>query len=178
MAYNGGQIKVGGVKLKLNVPAGRKATPQGTASFTQLGYNQTAKTVYDVTVPVNAGLFEPYAAPALSADVTYSFAGATATSRAVPSATVLNTLNPQEPIPVKVTVKNENPGPAQASISLDVPAGWSVEPKATPLDFAAKGETKSVAFTVKAVEGRGCDRPPPPLREIPRENRSDSSQIR
>lgn len=166
-AYNGGQVKLGKVNLALNVPKGWRATPQATTSFNQLGYNETVKTTYEVSVPADADLFQPYAAPALTADVSYSFSGATATSHAVPSdavavlpafalslspsATVLNTLKPQEPIPVKVTVKNYNPGAAKANISLDVPAGWSVEPKATPLDFAAKGETKSVAFTVKAA---------------------------
>lgn len=166
-AYNGGQTKLGKVNLKLNVPNGWKATAQGPASFDQLGYNQTVKTTYTVSVPADARLFEPYAAPSLSADISYSYAGSTATSHAVPSdavavlppfalslspsATVLNTLKPGDPIPVKVTVKNYNPGAAKASVSLDVPKGWSAEPAAASLDFAAKGETKSVAFTVKAA---------------------------
>lgn len=166
-AYNGGQTKLGKVNLKLNVPSGWKATAQGPASFDQLGYNQTVKTTYTVSVPADARLFEPYAAPSLTSDISYSYAGSTATSHAVPSdavavlppfalslspgATVLNTLKPGDPIPVKVTVKNYNPGAAKASVSLDVPKGWSAEPAAASLDFAAKGETKSVAFTVKAA---------------------------
>lgn len=166
-AYNGGQETIDHVALKLNVPSGWKAKALSTASFAQLGYNQTAKTTFEVTIPANAALFEPYAAPALTADIAYSFAGQAAQVKATPanavailpafslvtspSATVLNTLKPQDPVPVKVTVKNYNPGPAQADISLQVPSGWSVEPKAAPLSFSAKGETKSVAFTVKAA---------------------------
>jgi LmbE family N-acetylglucosaminyl deacetylase len=166
-AYNGGQVKLGSVNLKLNVPKGWQAKPIGATSFPQLGYNQTVKATYEVSVPADAGLFKPYEAPAITGEVSYSLSGATAASRAVPadavavlppfslaqspSATVLNTLKPEDPIPVKVTVKNYNPGAAQTDISLQVPDGWSVEPKATPLTFSAKGETKSVAFTVKAA---------------------------
>ncbi|MGG1658473.1 NEW3 domain-containing protein [Brevibacillus sp. NRS-1366] len=166
-AYNGGQTKLGKVDLKLNVPKGWQATALSTTSFSQLAYNQTVKTTFDVSVPANAKLFQPYAAPAISADVSYSLDGSTANSHVVPAdaiavlpsfslvpspgATVLNTQKPEEPIPVKVTVKNYNPGAAQTNISLDVPKGWTVEPKAAPLAFEAKGETKSVAFTVKAT---------------------------
>ncbi|MGO0062719.1 NEW3 domain-containing protein [Brevibacillus fluminis] len=165
-AYNGGHETIANVSLKLNVPKGWQAKALSSASFAQLGYNQTVKTTYEVTVPANAALFEPYAAPSLTADIGYSFAGQATQVHATPSdavavlpafslalspsATVLNTLKPQDPVPVKVTVKNYNPGPAQANISLNVPDGWSVEPKAAPLSFSAKGETKSVAFTVKA----------------------------
>lgn len=166
-AYNGGQSKISKVDLKLNVPAGWTAKALSTTSFSQLGYNQTVKTTFDVSVPANAELFQPYAAPAITADVSYSLSGQAANSHVVPadaiavlpsfslvpspSATVLNTQKPEEPIPVKVTVKNYNPGAAQTNISLDVPKGWTVEPKAAPLAFDAKGETKSVAFTVKAA---------------------------
>lgn len=165
-AYNGGQAKVNNVKLALNVPKGWQARALSATSFPSLGYNQTVKTTYEVTVPGHAELFQPYAAPAITADVSYSFAGSTANSHVLPAdavavlpafamtldpnATVLNTLKPQDPIPVKVTVKNYNPGAAQTSISLEAPEGWSVEPKAAPLAFDAKGETKSVAFTIKA----------------------------
>ncbi|WP_409175255.1 NEW3 domain-containing protein [Brevibacillus fortis] len=165
-AYNGGQAKVGKINLALHVPKGWQAKPQSTTSFSSLGYNQTVKTTFDVTVPSNAALFQPYAAPAITADVSYSFAGSTANSHVTPAdaiavlpsfsmvlspnATVLYTQKPEEPIPVKVTVKNYNPGAAKTTISLDVPKGWSVEPQAAPLAFEAKGETKSVAFTVKA----------------------------
>ncbi|MED1797987.1 NEW3 domain-containing protein [Brevibacillus porteri] len=165
-AYNGGQAKVGKINLALNVPKGWQAKPQSPTSFSSLGYNQTVKTTFDVTVPSDAALFQPYAAFAITADVSYSFAGSTAISHVTPAdaiavlpsfsmvlspnATVLNTQKPEEPIPVKVTVKNYNPGAAKTTITLDVPKGWSVEPQAAPLAFEAKGETKSVAFTVKA----------------------------
>lgn len=164
-AYNGGQVPLKNVRLKLNVPDGWRAKPLGATSFDQVGYNQTVTAAYEVEVPKDAPLFQPYLPPSVTADVSYKAFGSTAVSRAVPNdavavlppfslslspgAAVLNTLKPQEPIPVKVTVKNNHPGAVEADISLDVPDGWSVEPKASPLSFAAKGETKSAAFTVQ-----------------------------
>ncbi|MCU6339940.1 hypothetical protein KW823_25835, partial [Enterobacter quasiroggenkampii] len=50
-----------------------------------------------------------------------------------------------------VTVKNYTLGASKASIALQVPEGWTAEPAAEELSFAAKGETKSVAFSVKAA---------------------------
>lgn len=165
-AYNGGQVPVSQVNLKLNVPPGWQARAVTETSFAQLGYNQTATATYEVTVPNAAVLFQPYAAPAVTAAVSYEFAGTQATSTIAPAdtiavlppfsmtlspeATVLNTLKPTEPIPVKVTVRNYTPGAARANITLQAPAGWRVEPNAATLDFSAKGETQSVAFTVTA----------------------------
>ncbi|MFY0545008.1 NEW3 domain-containing protein [Brevibacillus sp. H7] len=164
-AYNGGQVKLSKVNLKLNVPKGWVAKPEGSTQFPQLGYNQTVSATFDVSVPSDAPLFKPYQLPTLTADVSYEAFGALNTVRAVPqnavavlppfalsltpSATVLNTLKPEDPIPVKVTVRNYTPGKAQADVSLRLPDGWKAEPAVQPVSFSAKGETKSVAFTVK-----------------------------
>lgn len=165
--FNGGSSKLDNVKLSLNVPAGWTAAPVGTTSFGQLGYNETASAVFEVKVPADAPLFKPYEASMFNAKVVYE-AFRTVTSlqetpqNAVavlppysmtlsPSATILNTLKPGDPIPVKVTVKNYTPGASKASIALQVPEGWTAEPAAEELSFAAKGETKSVAFSVKGA---------------------------
>jgi LmbE family N-acetylglucosaminyl deacetylase len=164
-AYNGGRVNLKNVNLNLNVPAGWKAKPLGETKFQQLGYNQTVSATYEVSIPKNAPLFHPYELPNVTADVVYTAYGTTASSHVTPanavavlptfalsltpSATVLNTLKPEQPIPVKVTVRNYSPGAAQADVSLQVPQGWLVEPAVQPLSFAAKGETKSVAFSVK-----------------------------
>ncbi|MCK9910432.1 hypothetical protein MXD81_14905, partial [Microbacteriaceae bacterium K1510] len=113
------------------------------------GYNQTVKASYDVTIPKEAGLFLPYEKPVLTADVTYEAFNTAATVHAVPadavavlppfalsldpSATVLNTLKPDQPLPVKVTVRNYTPGAAEANVSLNVPEGWSVQPAESKL---------------------------------------------
>jgi len=164
-AYNGGQVKWSQVKLSLHVPEGWKARATGPTSVNGLGYNQTAKAEFEVTVPSNASLFQPYQEPLITADVAVTAFETASVTHVVPAdavavlpgfalsvspgATVLNTLKPEEPISVKVTVKNYNPGAANSAISLELPDGWSAEPKSVPVSFAAKGETKSAAFTVK-----------------------------
>ncbi|WP_134686576.1 NEW3 domain-containing protein [Brevibacillus migulae] len=166
-AYNGGQVKINGGSFRLNAPAGWKVKPVGVTAFANWDYNETVTATFEVTVPANAPYFHPYHAPIITADLMYQPAQAKTmvTHRAVsadpiavlppyslavsPEAAVLNTLKAEEPIPVKVTVRNYTPGEASANISLQVPQGWKVEPASQPLTFAAKGETKSVAFTVQ-----------------------------
>lgn len=166
-AFNGGSTKLGKIKLSLNVPAGWTAKPAGATSFDQLGFNETASATFEVTIPSNAPLFKPYDPSVFNAKVEYQAFGTATTLNATPqnavavlppysmslspSATILNTLKPGEPIPVKVTVRNYTQGASKASVSLNVPEGWTVEPAVEDLSFAAKGETKSVAFTVKAA---------------------------
>ncbi|WP_409345516.1 NEW3 domain-containing protein [Paenibacillus sp. MBLB4367] len=162
-AYNGGNVAISGVSLKLNAPEGWSVKPLGATTFEKLGYNQTVSATFEVKVPANAALFDPYAKPVVTGDVEYRFNGVTDKIRVTPQSTVavlppfsmslspnaavLNTLKPEEPISVKVTVRNYNPGAAVASIKLNVPNGWTVDP-AQDVSFAAKGETKSLAFTV------------------------------
>ncbi|MBG9737137.1 NEW3 domain-containing protein [Paenibacillus alvei] len=166
-AFNGGSTQLNSLKLSLNVPAGWTATPVGTTSAGKLGYNETASAVFEVNVPADAPLFKPYEASVFQGKVDYeayktatTLQGTPQNAVAVlppysmtlsPSATILNTLKPGEPIPVKVTVRNYTPGASKAAVSLNVPAGWTSEPAAEELSFAAKGETKSIAFSVKAA---------------------------
>jgi hypothetical protein len=151
----------------LNVPAGWTATPAGANTFDQIGYNETASATFEVTVPADASLFKPYDPSVFNAKVEYQAFNTATTLNVIPqnavavlppysmslspSATILNTLKPGDPIPVKVTVRNYTPGASKASVSLNVPEGWTAEPAVEELNFAAKGETKSVAFTVKAA---------------------------
>ena len=170
-AFNGGTTTLRNVNLSLRVPAGWKAAPAGAARFEQLGYNETASVVFEVTVPANAPLFKPYDPAVLQGQVEYEAYGTAATLDVTPQnavavlppysmtlsprATILNTLRAGEPIPVKVSVRNYTPGASKASVSLNVPEGWKVEPAVEELSFAAKGETKSAAFTVKAASNVG-----------------------
>lgn len=166
-AFNGGIAQLNSLKLSLNVPAGWTATPVGTTSVEKLGYNETVTAVYKVKIPADAPLFKPYDASVFQGKVEYEAFQAVTTLWASPqnavavlppysmtlspSATILNTLKPGERIPVKVTVGNYTPGASKAVVSLNVPAGWISEPAAEELSFAAKGETRSVAFSVRAA---------------------------
>ncbi|WP_019122062.1 NEW3 domain-containing protein [Brevibacillus massiliensis] len=165
-AYNGGAVELKKLKVKLNFPAGWTARATGPESFEQLKNSQTASVTYEVNVPANAEKFHPYEPSIVSADVTYEAFGTSAAVHATPenavgvlppyamnlspNATILNTLKPDQPIPVKVSVRNYAPGASQATISLAVPNGWKAEPASKQLQFSSKGETKSLSFTVTA----------------------------
>lgn len=49
---------------------------------------------------------------------------------------------------ITVRVHNNIKGAANPSVRLDVPSGWSVEPKTIPIHFAQEGEEQSVSFAV------------------------------
>lgn len=66
-----------------------------------------------------------------------------------PSAVVRNTLHTEQPIPVKVTLKQYRPGSTTAKVSLVVPEGWMAEPECIDVPFAFRGETRTIAFTVQ-----------------------------
>ncbi|GIP30290.1 PIG-L domain-containing protein [Paenibacillus sp. J23TS9] len=168
-AFNGGDVNVGKVDLKLNVPEGWNAKAVGAATFAKLDKNETVKTEFEVTVPKQVEDFNPYALPLISADIRYEAFGAQATLHAVPDnavavlppvaltlspeATVLNTLKPEDAVSVKVTATNYAPGAETTKVSLKTPEGWTVEPAVQELKFAAKYETKTAEFTVKAPAG-------------------------
>lgn len=49
---------------------------------------------------------------------------------------------------VRVTVRNDQPEAATATVHLTVPAGWSVDPATAPVSFAHKDDEATVRFTV------------------------------
>lgn len=165
-AFNGGEVDISKVNLKLNVPEGWTAKAAGADSFDKLARNQTVKTEFTVTVPKQVEDFNPYALPLISADIRYEAFGTEASLHAVPDnavavlppvalslspeAAVLNTLKPEDPVSVKVTATNYAPGPEKTKVSLQMPEGWTVEPAVQELSFAAKYETKTAEFSVKA----------------------------
>ncbi len=52
-----------------------------------------------------------------------------------------------------VTVTNGVRGPAQATVSLEAPPGWEVEPASVPLAFDYEDETLSARFVVRVPRG-------------------------
>lgn len=168
-AYSGGKNNLKNIGLQLNVPEGWTAKAVGNTKFDQLSYNQTVSATYEVQVPQNAREFQVYQPSVVSADVLYQLNNVSGKIRVTPSnqvavlpafamslspdATVLNTLKTEEPLPVKVTVRNYSPGATKTSVSLNVPKDWKVTPASQEVSFAAKGETKPVSFQVKAPAG-------------------------
>lgn len=164
-AYNGGAIEVEHVQLRLRVPQGWTMKPLTPTTFPRLPYNQTVCTVYEVHVPADASLFHPYKPPVLEVEVQYFAFDTASTIRVEPEArvavlppyalaltpadVVLNTLRTDESIPVRVTIKQYRTGTTTAKLSLTVPDGWSAHPDVVEVPFSFRGETKTVAFTVR-----------------------------
>lgn len=51
---------------------------------------------------------------------------------------------------VRVTVTNHLPGPAKASVQLELPAGWLSSPPAAPVAFTREDESMTVRFQLRA----------------------------
>lgn len=118
--------------------------------------------VFDIQVPEDAELFNPYGEPVVQGKVTFKENGYEAEKRiefdetvAVlpelgislnPENVVVNTLDVQESIPVTVKVKNYFNGSKQAAVSLKVPEGWTTNPSMTELSFSERYEEKEVTF--------------------------------
>src|SRR4051812_20357069 len=49
---------------------------------------------------------------------------------------------------VRVTVVNDNPGPAETTITLELPKGWTATPARQPMKFARSDEALTVRFQV------------------------------
>ncbi len=60
--------------------------------------------------------------------------------------------SPAKPVrrEVHVTVTNGTKGAAQASVAIELPAGWKATPASVPLEFAHEDESLSARFTVTA----------------------------
>ena len=55
---------------------------------------------------------------------------------------------------VKVDVRSGLPGPVTASVRLEAPQGWRVEPASQPVTFTKVGESKECQFTVVPLASR------------------------
>ena len=164
--FNGGSEKLSNIQLGLNIPEGWVVKPSGATGFEQLSRNETVSSTFEVTVPENAAEFKPYDPAVFSANVDYeAFKTGTklnvAPQNAVavlppyaislsPNSAILNTLKTEEPIPVKVSVRNYTAGASNVSVSLNVPEGWRSEPAVQEVKFSGKGETQAAEFKVRA----------------------------
>ncbi len=61
---------------------------------------------------------------------------------------ILPTSDHDTPLEMDVTVRCVEEGGARATLSIDAPVGWDVQPPAVDLTFAAGGETRGVRFHV------------------------------
>ncbi len=162
--FNGGNSKIKDLSVKLNTPAGWtvKAPKETTAS--KIDYNKAIQFEYEVSIPKNAEFFHPYEEVPMTATVSYSVDGVISKTTIEPEKLfavmpeyslqlspenfVLNTTVSNTKIPVTVGVKSYVTGKTSTTVSLDVPSGWSIEPKQVTLDFTGSNQNKTANFTV------------------------------
>jgi len=68
--------------------------------------------------------------------------------RVSPEQAVVRTGQPPSPLRLHAFVRHNEPGAGEATVRLEAPAGWSVEPASTPLRFAYEGEEVAARFSV------------------------------
>lgn len=162
--YNGGKLDIKKLNAELNLPSGWKMTGKSSMKSV-LKSGETAVFEFNVTVPKDAKTFHPYEGNIMKTTITYENFNSKVACKANPeklfavlpefsvspnpSATILNTLEPDKSIPVTVTLTNYTASSNKAAVYLDVPKGWLVEPKSALAEFSKKGEIKSVDFIVK-----------------------------
>ena len=57
---------------------------------------------------------------------------------------------------IRVTVLNDTTGPAETSVKLELPQGWSATPAEQPVKFSRSDESQTVRFLVKPASSVGA----------------------
>ena len=117
-----------------------------------------------MTVPSDEEYFHPYDESILQSKITFKENGAGAefvleldnTVAVLPEISIssnpvnlmINTADIQEEVPVTVSVKNYFNGENNATISLDLPEGWTSEPEQVDVSFSERFDEKKVGFKI------------------------------
>ncbi|MGP4073357.1 NEW3 domain-containing protein [Piscibacillus sp. B03] len=160
---NNGPNKLHHVTVELLSPEGWKH--EENISVKHLKPNETKEVSFNVEVAEDAEHFKPYNEPVLQSKVTFKERGFE-TSKVLnfdntvsvlpevsvnpsPSNLTVNTADQQDQVEVKVLAKNYYNGENVASISLDIPDGWSSSPTNQEVSFSERFEEKEVTFQVE-----------------------------
>ncbi|SEM99082.1 PIG-L family deacetylase [Lihuaxuella thermophila] len=166
---NDGNAPINQVQVKPLLPANWRAEV-GAYPNTLLPGNKGTVSL-QVQAADDASYFDPYAPPAVRAEVTYKLYGETV-KRVItpdpkqqttallpewglnlnPGATILNTEKEDKSRVITVQVTNFAAGPNTGVVAPSLPEGWNAEPSQAPVSFTKQGETKELHFTVKAPE--------------------------
>lgn len=159
---NNGEKDIHQVQASLLLPDGWQNSGAKTISKLKSGASKTV--TFDIEVPEDADYFNPYGEPTIQSKIAFKENGYTTESVLVPEETVavlpefsitldpqnviVNTADIQDKIPVTVKVKNYFAGEKKATISLDLPEGWSSDPVETELFFTERFEEKEATFNL------------------------------
>src|SRR5699024_11010866 len=121
-----------------------------------------------VKVPEDASYYHPYDEPDLQTEISLKERGAVSTNTlsfdntvavlpeislaANPENIVVNTADLQDEYSISVEAKNYFVGEKEASISLDLPEGWTSKPEDQHVTFDKRFDTEQVEFSIVPPE--------------------------
>ncbi|GAA0343277.1 PIG-L family deacetylase [Bacillus carboniphilus] len=159
---NNGEKSIHHVAASLVLPDNWENSDVKKVTKLQPGDSKTV--TFEVQVPEDSESFDPYGQPVIQSKISYKENGYTTESvleldntvavlpglslTMDPQNVVVNTADVQDEIPVKVKVKNYFEGAKNATVSLNLPEGWSSNPSATEISFTERFEEKEVSFTI------------------------------
>ncbi|QUW22821.1 PIG-L family deacetylase [Sporosarcina sp. Marseille-Q4063] len=126
--------------------------------------NESKTVTFNVTIPNDEEYFHPYDESIIQSKIMFKENGAEAetvleldnTVAVLPEISIssnpvnlmINTADVQVEVPVTVSVKNYFNGENNASVSLDLPEGWTSEPEQVDVSFTERFEEKEVDFSI------------------------------
>ncbi|RDW20613.1 PIG-L family deacetylase [Oceanobacillus chungangensis] len=159
---NNGKSKIQNLEATLLTP--EYFQHGGGSKINQLKPNESKTLTFDVTVPSESDFYQPYDDAVIQTNITFKQKGYETskiidfdnTVSVLPELSVtpepvnitINTADVQETVPVQVKVKNYFAGEKDATVSLNLPAGWTSEPSQQELTFTDRFEEKQVAFVL------------------------------
>ncbi|WP_210468401.1 PIG-L family deacetylase [Sporosarcina sp. 6E9] len=126
--------------------------------------NESKTITFNVTVPNDEEYFHPYNESSLQSKITFKENGTKAESimeldntvavlpeislSSNPVNLMINTADVQEQVPVTVSVKNYSKGENIASVSLNLPDGWTSNPEQIDVSFSERFDEKEIDFII------------------------------
>ncbi len=166
--YNGGKSNLKNIDVKLNTPEGWVVAAPKVTSASKIDFNSTLTYEFNVTIPKDAANFHPYKEAPMTATVSYKVDGVQSEMVVEPSKLfavmpeyslqlspenyVLNTTVKGSQIPVTVGVRSYVTGNTSTTVTLDIPAGWTISPKQVTLEFTGSNQNKTANFTITPPE--------------------------
>lgn len=159
---NEGNQKLHHIEAALLTPENWKHEKAVKLKHLKPGESKTAS--FTVKVPDDAEYFEPYAEASIQAQLSFKENGVDTTFGSDldntvsvlpelgvtpdPANITVNTADVQETIPVSVKVKNYADASQEATVSLNLPAGWSSEPAMAEVNLEKRFDERSVSFNL------------------------------
>ena len=159
---NHGEEDINDIKASLLLPEAWKISKAQAISKLKSGASKTI--TFEIQVPEDADYFDPYGEPVIKSKIAFKENGYTTESvleleetvavlpelslTLDPQNVVVNTADVQENIPVKVKVKYYGASENNATVTLNLPEGWSSDPAEADLSFSERFEEKEVTFNL------------------------------